>query len=111
MAMRKHQILGIVTIGILFVIILKVVISYEHFHIVMRDFEQVQKGQTSASVISILGKPNYHAGSCSADFIPPQNCVKEYVYSHPFAPMIPEYYVVWFSSNDQVLSAEILNSP
>jgi hypothetical protein len=111
MAMRKRRILGIVSICILLAISLKVAISYARFHTVERHFEQVQKGQTSSSVISRLGRPNYHEGSCSADFSPPQNCAKEYVYSHPFAPLIPEYYVVWFSSNDQVLFTENLISP
>jgi hypothetical protein len=58
-----------------------------------------------------MGKPNYYSGKCGVISIPSSDCVLEYVYSHPFAPIIPEYKVVSFSRDDRVIAAEELDSP
>src|SRR4029077_6787302 len=69
------------------------------------------KGDSRASVIDRMGKPNYHEGKCGVIHFPDKNCAVEYVYSHPFAPFVPEYYVpayyvVSFSPEDRVIDAE-----
>jgi hypothetical protein len=109
--MRKLWIFGIVSLGVLTAISLKCTISFSRFHSVERKFEQIQKGQSDSYVIASLGRPNYHEGGCSLDLSPPSNCFKEYVYSHPFAPFAPEYYVVWFSSDGLLLLTEHEISP
>jgi hypothetical protein len=111
LTMRKLRILGIVSLGVILAISLRCAISFSRFHSVERKFEQLQKGQSGAFVIATLGRPNYHEGTCSLDLSPPPNCFKEYVYSHPFAPFVPEYYIVWFSSDNRVFSTEHEISP
>jgi hypothetical protein len=84
--------------------------SFSRFHSVVERFDSVHEGQSWDNVITLLGKPNYHEGSCLQD-LSGSGCVKELVYSYPFAPLVPEYYVVDFSANDRVISADHLISP
>ncbi len=42
--------------------------------------------------------------------VPYKDCSYEYVYSHPFAPLVPEYYVVVFT-DDSVIHTAVLRSP
>jgi hypothetical protein len=58
-----------------------------------------------------MGKPNYYAGRCGVIHVPDKRCAVEYVYSHPFAPLVPEYYIVSFSSDDRVIEADQWDSP
>jgi hypothetical protein len=46
-------------------------------------------------------------GSLSAPY---KGCSFEYIYSHPFAPWVPEYYVVAFA-DDSVIHTSVLSSP
>jgi len=55
--------------------------------------------------------PNYHAGKCGVIHAATADCSLEYVYSHPFAPLIPEYDIVSFTADDRVKSAEVWSSP
>ncbi|HTW81473.1 MAG TPA: hypothetical protein VME23_18150 [Terracidiphilus sp.] len=84
--------------------------SFSRFHAVAERFDSVHEGQSWDSVIALLGRPNYHEGSCLQD-LSGSGCVRELVYSYPFAPLIPEYYVVDFSANDRVIWTAHLNSP
>jgi hypothetical protein len=38
-------------------------------------------------------------------------CVEEFVYAHPYAPLVPEYWVVDFNSNHRVIDSQHLISP
>jgi len=58
-----------------------------------------------------MGKPNYHAGECGVIHFPSKECAVEYVYSHPFAPLVPEYKIVSFSRDDRVIEADEWDSP
>jgi hypothetical protein len=58
-----------------------------------------------------MGKPNYYAGKCGEIHVPDKSCAVEYVYSHPFAPLVPQYYIVSFSQDDRVIEADEWNSP
>lgn len=42
---------------------------------------------------------------------PVGNCATEYVYSHPLAPFLPDYYVFSFSADGRVIQAIHLVSP
>jgi hypothetical protein len=84
--------------------------SFSRFHSVAERFDSVHEGQSWDNVVTLLGKPNYHEGSCLQD-LSGSGCVKELVYSYPFAPLVPEYYVIDFSANDRVISTAHLNSP
>jgi len=86
-------------------------ISFARFSNVERKFASVQDGESRGSVITRLGKPNYYAGRCGVIHFPEKGCATEYVYSHPFAPLIPEYYIVSFSSEDRVIGADQWDSP
>ena len=109
--MTKRRIATATILALLLLVSLRAVISFVRFSRVEQHFTSIQAGQSRASVAASFGMPNYHAGSCSQDFGYPKSCSSEYVYSHPLAPILPEYYVVWFSSDDRVIDTEHLISP
>lgn len=108
---RWRRILGIVTFCVLLLFAAKVLLAFSLYHRVERSFASVQIGESRASVIGKMGKPNYHAGKCGVIHCPEKGCMVEYVYSHPFAPLVPEYYIVSFSRDDRVIEADNWNSP
>lgn len=86
-------------------------VAFAHYWKVEREFASVQMGQSRNEVLVKLGKANYHKGSCGEIGSSDKTCATEYVYSHPFAPWLPDYYVVEFSVEDKVIQAEHLTSP
>jgi hypothetical protein len=110
--MTKKKIAIISLLGLLLIIGVRATISFDRLSYVERHFASIKAGDTRESVTSSFGRPNYHAGPCSsASWAFPKGCASEYVYSHPFAPLLSDYYVVWFSSDDRVIDAEHLSSP
>ena len=105
---RKALILGI---AVLLVLALRTVVAFARFSKVEREYASIQHGQSRASVTAKLGKPNYHAGKCVVIHVPGKRCAMEYVYSHPFAPLVPDYYIVSFSADDRVIEADRWTSP
>jgi hypothetical protein len=85
--------------------------AFARYAMVERRFISIQAGDTLDSVKDKLGRPNYYQGKCGVIHIPARNCAEEFVYSHPLAPIIPEYHIVSFSSDGRVIEAEDWNSP
>ena len=92
------------------IIVGKTIFAFVRFGNVERKFSSIQRGESRAAVVALLGRPNYHEGKCGTISAPYKDCSYEYVYSHPFAPCIPEYYVVSFA-NDSVIDTSYLSSP
>ena len=109
--MKIKRVLWSVCTALLLLIGIRGVIAFHRFSVVEQNFDSIRAGDLRESVAARFGKPNYHAGSCSADFSFPKGCASENVYSHPFAPLLPDYYVVWFTSDDRVIAADHLPSP
>jgi hypothetical protein len=88
----------------------KTVFAFVRFGKVEREFSAIQRGESRAAVVARLGRPNYYEGKCGTISAPYKDCSYEYVYSDPFAPWIPMYYVVSFA-DDSVIDASYLSSP
>jgi hypothetical protein len=97
--------------GVLFVLAVRTIYVFARFSKVERQFTSVQTGDSRDSVVTKIGKPNYHSDGCGVIHAPDKGCATEYVYSHPFAPFIPEYYIVYFSSDGRVINADRWDSP
>jgi hypothetical protein len=108
---RRARVILILAFGIVLVLSVRTVVAFARFSRVKREFVSVQNGESRASVITKLGKPNYYAGAGGVIHIPDKNCAAEYVYSNPFAPLVPDYYIVSFSSDDRVIEAGWWNLP
>ena len=89
----------------------RIVVAFLRYSKAERYFASVQVGETRASVIARMGNPNYHAGKCGVIHLPSKECAAEYVYSHPFAPLVPEYKIVSFSRDDRVIETDEWDSP
>jgi len=108
---RKARIVGVIAIGVLIAISVRVVFAFRRFSTVENSFASIHVGDSRHYVLSMLGKPNYHAGACGVIHLAQKNCALEYVYSHPFAPILPDYYVVAFSPDDRAIKVEHWQSP
>jgi hypothetical protein len=109
--MQRRRVVAILGISFLLLLALRTALSFRRFAGVERNFGSIHDGESRSSVIRRLGTPNYHAGKCGVIANSPPTCAIEYVYSHPFAPLLPDYYVVSFSADDQVIAADRLTSP
>jgi hypothetical protein len=109
--MRKWKIFWLVCALLLLILGLRTAISFARWAKVERGFESIQVGQSRLTVVGKLGRPNYHSGPCGVIAVPLKACALEYVYGHPFAPIVPDYYIVSFSSGEQVIEADRWSSP
>jgi hypothetical protein len=108
---RKVRVALIPSFCVLLVLAIKTIIAFGRYAKAERSFASVQIGDSRASVIGRMGKPNYHEGKCGVIHFPDKNCAVEYVYSHPFAPLVPEYHIISFSPDDRVIEADEWDSP
>ena len=111
MRMRKSVIFSLLCGFLLSIAGLRIAISFVRFSKVEREFASVQIGQSRQEIVSRFGKPRYYSGRCGVIADPLKACSLEYVYGHPFAPLIPEYYIVSFSSDERVIHADRYSSP
>jgi hypothetical protein len=109
--MRKRTIVSLVLACLLLILGFKAVVSFARFSKVKRGVNSVLVGQSRLAIVQKLGRPNYYSGSCGMIHNPPQRRVLEYVYGPPFAPLVPEYYIVSFSSDDRVIQGDAWMSP
>lgn len=80
-----------------------------------KGFYEIAAGATEREVLQKLGRPK-RVEKCGEFFGPlPKeeltNCSKEYFYTSPFAPLLPEYFVFRFDVNNRVSSKSPYSSP
>ena len=109
--MAKVRVALILSLCVLLVLSVKTAIAFGRYAKAERSFTSVKIGDSRTAVNGTMGKPNYHEGKCGVIHFPDKNCAVEYVYSHPFAPLVPEYYIVSFSPEDRVIEADVWSSP
>jgi hypothetical protein len=108
---RRTRVILISAASIVLVLAVRTVFAFIPYSEVERGFASVRVGETRTAVITSIGKPNYYAGKCGVIHFPDKNCALEYVYSHPFAPIVPDYYIISFSADDRVIEAGPWDSP
>lgn len=111
MTKRFRRVTAITSVGVVLLVGSQIAVAFHRYGTVEREFASVLPGGTRPSVVDALGMPN-HSGRCGTlTNFSPAGCALEYVYSHPFAPVLPEYYVVSFSADGRVIRADRLDSP
>lgn len=112
MTKRFRRLAAITSVVIVLLVGARMAVAFHRFARIEREFKSVQAGQARSSVLEVLGTPNYRLGECGTlgDGAPP-GCTLEYVYSYPLAPLVPNYYVVYFSANERVVDTAFLSSP
>jgi hypothetical protein len=76
-----------------------------------RAAEQIRVGDQSRRVHQLLGKP-WKDEACGVLFAgQPAGCTEEMVYAHPYAPYVPEYWIVYLDSGRRVINQSHLISP
>lgn len=108
---RPTVLILIATAFIVVVVGGRLALAFSRYSKVERQFESVHVGDSRLDVVAKIGKPNYYAGKCGTIHAPDKGCALEYVYSHPFAPIVPKYHIVAFSSDERVIEASEWDSP
>jgi hypothetical protein len=75
------------------------------------SFDEIHDGEGKDIVLSQMGKP-WKDESCG-EFLGgnPPGCVEDLIYAHPFAPYIPEYWIVYLDREHHVISHYYTTSP
>ena len=81
------------------------------FHTIEARLASVKPGMRQAQVDSLLGGPSTRSVGCRYISLPSSACSLEYDYSHPLAPVLPEYIVVLFNDEGRVTNAYHTTSP
>ena len=80
-----------------------------------KGFDGIETGASEQEVLQKLGQPK-RVEKCG-DFFGPlpkeelKGCDREYFYPSPFAPLLPQYYVVRFDAKNRVLDKSTYSSP
>ncbi len=109
--MKRRRVAIAFGIVVALLVVTRAALAFRRFTIVERNFASIHQQDSREFVIAKLGSPNYHTGACGAISTSPPACATEYVYSHPFAPLLPDYYVISFSADYRVIAADRLTSP
>src|SRR5271154_6557497 len=73
---------------------------------------EVRIGDTKNLVLKRMGVPWKDDDGCGKYLGGrPVGCVEEFIYAHPYAPYVPEYWVISFNSDGQTISNVHLISP
>ena len=74
-------------------------------------FSRVKQNDARDPVLKHIGKPwkDEECGKYLGGV--PTGCAEEFIYAHPYAPYVPEYWVIDFSSSHRVISKVQLISP
>jgi hypothetical protein len=108
---RKQKALAILIGSAMFTAAARFSYSYLRYTTVGSRIHRVKPGATRQQVLDVLGAPNYHEGACGKIHPAHRGCATEFVYAHPFAPLLPDYYVVEFSKEGRAIEAERITSP
>jgi hypothetical protein len=74
-------------------------------------YNYVKENDSSDSVLKHMGNP-WKDEECGVYLgSKPVGCVTDFIYAHPYAPYIPEYWVIRFDSNRRVINKVHLISP
>jgi hypothetical protein len=109
--MQRRRVVVAVGISLAIFAVVRGALAFRRFAVVERNFDMIHERDSRSFVVIKLGLPNYHAGRCGVIENSLPSCATEYVYSHPFAPLVPDYYIVAFSADDRVIAAERWSSP
>jgi|HubBroStandDraft_1064217.scaffolds.fasta_scaffold204140_2 hypothetical protein len=75
------------------------------------SFSLVNDNDAKSLVLERMGPPWKDEGCGQYLGGQPTGCAEEFIYAHPFAPYVPEYWVVDFGSNHRVINHVHLVSP
>jgi len=80
-----------------------------------KEFDGIEAEASEQEVVKKLGHPN-RVEKCGEFFGPlekkeMEGCAREFLYASPFAPVLPQYYVVRFDANNRVKGKTPYSSP
>jgi hypothetical protein len=103
---RKFAVAGLVLIslGLILYPVIRV-------HLLESSFSKVKENDSRDYVLKQMGIP-WKDEECGVYLGgKPSGCVEEFYYAHPYAPYVPEYWVIDFNSSQRVIQSTHLVSP
>ena len=100
--------------GLVFLLpILGIASCNHHDDALLSNFKTISADMSQQEVIKLLGRPTIEkAPNCQWEFVQDKTgCVELYVYASAWAPLIPEYPVIWFNGKKHVIDTYVYSSP
>jgi hypothetical protein len=105
---RNLVLIVIGLILIVLVLILWPVVMVRHLE---GSFDEVQENDTKDLVLKRMGHPWKDEGCGKYLGGQAAGCAEEFIYAHPYAPYVPEYWVIDLNSSQRVMNHAHLISP
>ena len=88
-------------------------LGYTYDNNLFSKFDKVTIGMSKQQVVKMLGNPKIVNHECKWEFVSKQvdGCNEIYIYSSIWAPLNPEYPVIWFDKNNYVIDKFDFQSP
>jgi hypothetical protein len=105
---RKQASIGVVIGALVCALVFSPVLRVRFLN---RAFNKLKVNDSCKSVLKTTGRP-WRDDGCG-DFLGGKSpgCVEEFVYANPFAPYVPEYWIVSFDMNKRVIDFYYTTSP
>jgi hypothetical protein len=100
----------VVTLGILIIVLIVIFWPFVRVHQIEAAFRKVSRNDTRSDVLNQMGNP-WNDGKCGFIGGPSADCVEEFIYAHPYAPLLPEYWVISFNRDRRVIDSVYSTSP
>ena len=88
--------------------------GFMHDKKLLLSFDHITIGDSQCDVLTILGNPKFRVKGCDWEFAQRTfdiSCSETYLYASAFAPLIPEYPVIWFDNEKHVIDKYVYSSP
>jgi hypothetical protein len=78
-----------------------------------RSFATVKSGDTRELVLKKMGSPwkDEKCGEYPGGVGVPVGCAEEFIYANPYAPALPEYWLIGFDTDHRVMDTVYSTSP
>ncbi len=91
-------------IWIFTIIVVLIVWPIFRTHQLERNFKKLKPGDTRQAVLGQMGNP-WKQTQCGYISGGAPDCAEEFIYANPYAPYLPEYWVLQFNRNQQLTNA------
>ncbi len=87
-------------------------LKLSRLHRIKNEFQAATKGTTANEMSAQLGTP-WRSGKCGSSLgdMQASGCEKEFVYAHPLAPIVPQYWAFFYDGDGRLIDKYEYDSP
>jgi hypothetical protein len=105
----KPRAVIIISVALILILFLIIWPSFRVHHL-DSEFSKLSSGDTKAAVLKQMGSPWKNA-ECGYLVGSSPDCTEELIYAHPYAPYLPEYWIIDFNRDQRVIRLFYTTSP